>query len=261
VSVLEADQLSVRLGDAPVLRELGFRVESGARVGLIGPNGSGKTTLLRAAGGLLPYAGTLRLFGQPASAWSDRERARRLAFMRQAPQLTFDFSVEDLVLLGRTPHKPWLAGYTTADRERAHDALQQVGLGGFAERSVQALSGGERQRVFLAQALVQDADLLLLDEPTTHLDVHHQFGFMKQLQRFVSEEHRTVVAALHALELAARFADRLLVLTDEGRLAASGPPDEVLHEDLIARVFHMKAAVRHAPDVPPRITYQEGLKV
>ena len=252
--LLSAQQVSVTLDQQPILHDLSFDVAEGTWTGLLGPNGSGKTTLLRAISGLLDYDGTLTFEERAVDRWPTRALARRLAFVRQSPSLTFDFTVADLVLLGRSPHKSWLQSYSQADHAQMHDALSHVELDGFADRSVLSLSGGELQRVFLAQALVQEADVLLLDEPTAHLDVHYQFTFMDQVQELV-ENGRTILAVFHDLELAARYADRLLVL-DEGRLVADGPPTEVLTPDLIARVFRMQAEVEHTLDGALRIDYQ-----
>ncbi|WP_456427239.1 ABC transporter ATP-binding protein [Rhodocaloribacter sp.] len=248
-----ADRLNVSLDGKAILRDLGFTVEAGTWVGLLGPNGSGKTTLLRTLGGLLPYTGTLTLFDRPVHAWKPRALARRLAFVRQATTLSFDFTVEELVLLGRAPHKGWLDVDTRADRKRVQAALAQVDLAGFESRSMLSLSGGEQQRVLLAQALVQEAEILLLDEPTAHLDVHHQFEFIDHVHGLV-KAGRTVIAAFHDLELAARFADLVLVL-DRGRLAAAGPPRDVLTEDLLASVFRMKTRLEPSDGGILRIHY------
>lgn len=253
MSILTAQQLSVRLDDQTILDDLAFDLAPGTWVGLLGPNGSGKTTLLRAISGVLPYEGALRLDDREVTAWSPRALARRLAFVRQSPSLTFDFSVQELVLLGRAPHKSWLQSYSAQDRSMVREALTQVDLAGFAERSVLSLSGGELQRVFLAQALVQEADLLLLDEPTSHLDVHYQFAFMEQVAALVARGC-AVFAVFHDLELAARYADRLLLL-DGGRLVADGPPAAVLTPERIAQVFRMDASVEPAPDGSLRIDY------
>jgi iron complex transport system ATP-binding protein len=239
--LLSADVRRVRLDGHPILHDLAFAMTAGTGVGLIGPNGSGKTTLLRALGAHVPVEGTITLDGRPVEDWSAAERARRLAYVRQAPSLTFDFTVEELVLLGRAPHRGWLQRYRRDDRARVRAALRRVDLDGFADRSVLSLSGGETQRVFLAQALVQEADLLLLDEPTAHLDVHYQFSFMEQVRALVNEG-RGVLTVFHDLERAARYAERLLVL-DGGRLVADGPPADVLTPGRIAEVFGMEARV------------------
>ena len=251
---LSAQSCSVSLAGAPIVREVTFGLEEGGCTALLGPNGSGKTTLLRAIGGMLPYAGRLELDGRPVRNWSARALARRVAFVRQAPALSFDLSVEDLVALGRAPHKRLLEGRTRADRRRVQEALEAVELEGFAGRSVLSLSGGELQRAFLAQALAQEAPLLLLDEPTAHLDVHHQHTFFERVRR-LTREGRTVLAAVHDLERAARYADRLLVLHTDGHLAAAGPPADVLTPALIADVFRMKAQVNTLGEEPLRVRY------
>lgn len=254
MALLSVDQLRVVLDGHTILEDVAFEVPSGSWIGLLGPNGSGKTTLLRAIGAHIPFEGILELDGHPVEQLNARRRARRLAFVRQAPSLTFDFTVEEFVLLGRAPHRGWLQSYRTVDRARVREALERVDLGGFEERSVLSLSGGELQRVFLAQALVQEADLLLLDEPTAHLDVHYQFAFMEQVQGQVAEG-RTVLAVFHDLELAARYADRLLVL-HEGRLRADGRPQAVLTPTCLAEVFGMRARVGRRKDGTLRIDYQ-----
>jgi iron complex transport system ATP-binding protein len=253
LSFLSVDQLTVTLDGYTILRDVSFDVSAGRWVGVLGPNGAGKTTLLRALGSLVQFEGHVHLRDTSIDQLSDQARARALAFVRQARSLTFDFTVEEFVLLGRAPHRGWLQSYRASDRERVRAALARVDLEGFASRSVLSLSGGEMQRVFLAQALVQDADLLLLDEPTAHLDVHYQFSFMEQVRAQVSEG-RTVLAVGHDLELAARYADRLLLL-DEGELRAEGPPASVLTPDRIAEVFGMRVTRDRHPDGSLRIDY------
>ena len=250
--VFSADALHVALDGRTILHDLGFTVEPDSWVGLIGPNGSGKTTLLRTLAGLLPYAGTLTLDGEPVADWKPRAMAHRIAFVRQSPSLAFDFSVEEFVLLGRSPHHGWLEGFTDDDRRHVRAALDELDLRDFARRSLDTLSGGEQQRVQLAQALAQEAGVLLLDEPTAHLDVHHQFDGMDRVAGL--QPPRTVVAAFHDLAFAARYADRLLVL-DGGRIVADGPPAAVLTPDLIRSVFRMEADVVAAPDRPLDIRY------
>jgi iron complex transport system ATP-binding protein len=251
---LDVENLTVRLAGRPVLHQVGFGVDRGTWLGVLGPNGSGKTTLLRAIGGLLPFDGSIRLDGRPLDEWSDRDRARRLAFVRQSLGIAFDFSVQDVVLLGRAPHKGWLTPFDRNDRRLVRDALHHVDLEGFEDRSMFALSGGEQRRVLLAQALVQQADLLLLDEPTTHLDVHHQFEFLDHVRRLV-DGGATAIGVFHDLELAARYTDRVLVL-DDGRVRADGPAREVLSTELIARVFLMEVESRGAGDSDLGLRYR-----
>ena len=253
MALLSLETVGVRLDGQQILRDVSLSLDAGTWVGLIGPNGSGKTTLLRAIGAHIPFNGQIVLDGRSVTDWSAQERARRLAYVRQAPSLTFDFTVEELVLLGRAPHRGWLQAYGTGDRSRVQEALSMVDLDGFATRSVLSLSGGELQRVFLAQALVQEADLLMLDEPTSHLDVHYQFSFMEQVQHLV-QGGRTVLAVFHDLELAARYADRLLVM-QEGGLVARGAPADVLTPACIAEVFGMRARIERRTDGTLRIEY------
>ncbi|NNE71760.1 MAG: ABC transporter ATP-binding protein [Rhodothermales bacterium] len=233
--------VAVSLSGKSILEGINLEVPAGTWLGLLGPNGAGKTTLIRAMSGLIPSTGSIELNGKPIQAWSDRERARQVTLVAQSVPMYFDFSVLDLVLLGRAPHKNWLAPYHDADRDIALKALAQVDLSGFEERSVLTLSGGEVRRALLAQALAQDTPILFLDEPTSHLDVHHQFEFVRHVRSLV-DAGRTVVGVFHDLELAARFSDRIAVLAD-GTVAAHGTPAEVLTPSLIARVFRMQASV------------------
>jgi len=257
MALLTGSKVGVTLDGTPILRELDFDIPAGEWTGLIGPNGSGKTTLLRAINGLVAYEGSLQLDGREIRYWSPRALARRMAFVRQSTPLSFDFRVDELVMLGRAPHKGWLDTNSAADRSHVQQALERVDLLPLADRSVLSLSGGERQRVFLAQALVQQADVLLLDEPTTHLDVHYQFAFLEVVHEMV-REGRTVIAVFHDLELAARYADRLLVM-HQGQLHRTGTPTEVLTSDLLASIFRMKATVDHGTGDGPSIRYHAAL--
>ena len=255
--LLDIHRLHVSLQGKPVLRGLTFSVPRGVFLGLLGPNGSGKTTLLRAISGILPYEGVLELEGRALARWKPGELARCLAFVRQSTALTFDFSVSELVMLGRSPHKSWFSGYSSRDRACVAEALAQVDLQGFGDRSVLSMSGGELQRVFLAQALVQEPRLLLLDEPTSHLDVHYQFDFLDRI-RLLVENGTTVITVFHDLELAARYASQLVVLK-QGVMAAEGSPEEVLTSEMIASVFRMDAEVVTAPYSALHIHYKTPL--
>lgn len=255
---IAARGVGVKIDATEILRKVSFRVPNGRLIGLLGPNGSGKTTLLRAVGGLLPFRGDIRILGRSVRAWKPRDLAQQLAFVRQSVSLSFDFNVSELVLLGRSPHKRWLRDYTAEDRTLLADALESVDLTGFEERSALSLSGGELQRVFLAQALAQEAGILLLDEPTAHLDVHYQFEFMELIRSLV-ESGRTAVAVFHDLELAGRFADELIVL-HRGRLAASGSAVDVLTSELIASVFRMDAQVVREGDGHLHIRYRSPVE-
>ena len=250
--LLSIRDLRVELGGRLILDGVSFDVDRGQWIGVIGPNGCGKTTLLKSISGFLDFEGVIEIDGRAIDGWKRRELARTIAFVRQNHELNFEFEVKDLVMMGKTPHKGWLEPTTRSDIRDVRRALEHVGLTGFADRDALSLSGGELQRVFLAQALVQDAGLLLLDEPTTHLDVYHQYDFLDQVQGLVGAG-RAAVTVFHDLSQASRYCDYLLVIQD-GRQLAFDPPAEVLKADLIRSVFRMHASIAHTEGVAS-ITY------
>jgi cobalamin transport system ATP-binding protein len=241
VTAVSLDSLSVELGRARVLHEVDAGVTSGEWVALIGPNGAGKSTLLRALAGLVPYSGSATLDGDEVSRLPRRALARRLAFVPQAPLLPAGMRVGEYVLLGRTAHLGPFGAESAHDLETAGRALARLDLGGLATRRLQTLSGGEQQRAVLCRALVQDAPLLLLDEPTTSLDIGRQQQALELVAALREQSELTVVCAMHDITLAAQYADRLLVLSG-GRLVADGAPGEIATAELIAE--HYGAEVR-----------------
>ena len=241
MALIEATNLQVNIGLKPILRGLDFRVEPGSKVGLVGPNGSGKTTLLRTLAGLTDYTGSVKITGKEVRRWKVRTLAQRLAFLRQTTPIAFDFTVREIVELGRGPHKRMMDWDTQQDRRLVDDALNTVDLSGYGNRSIKSLSGGELRRTFLAQALVQQATIMLLDEPTAHLDVHHQFRLLRLIEN-LAESGRTILVVFHDIELAARYSDVLFVV-HQGRIAASGPPETLLTRELMASVFRMECTV------------------
>jgi iron complex transport system ATP-binding protein len=241
VNAIELERVTVTLGGRPVVRDVSAAVEHGAWVALIGPNGAGKTSLLRAVAGLVAHDGVVSLLGTPASELDRRERARRLAIVPQEPETPPWLTVAEYVLLGRTPHLGPLARESATDRDAAWLALTQLDLEPFADRVLGTLSGGERQRAVVARALAQDASIVLLDEPTTALDIGHQQQTLELLEALRATHGLTLVAAMHDLTLAAQYADRVLLL-DGGSVVADGTPDEVLTESALAE--HFGAAVR-----------------
>jgi iron complex transport system ATP-binding protein len=241
VRAIVFESLSVTLDGHPALRGIEAAVDEGEWLALIGPNGAGKSTLLRVVAGLVPYRGELGIAGRRANGLRQQERARQVAFVPQAPLLPAEMAVADYVLLGRTPYVGYLGSETRRDLEAVDRTLARLDLTQLAHRRLGSLSGGERQRAVLARALAQEAPLLLLDEPTASLDVGRQQQVLELVDVLRAEQGLTVLAAMHDLNLAARYADRLLFLA-EGRLVADGSAAEVLSEELIA--LHYGARVR-----------------
>lgn len=220
--------VTFRYADVPVLRGFSLSVGQGEMVGLLGPNGSGKTTALRLLiGGLSPETGAVCIDGRPRRAAERRTLAKRIAIVPQEVQVTFDFRVEDLVLMGRGPHVNWLRGDTPRDRAIVRAVMHEVGIADLAERPFRQLSGGEKQQVALAMALAQEPEILLLDEPTHNLDIANQVGLFDLVQRLRAERRLTVLAVIHDVNLAALYCDRLILMRD-GRVIAEGAPDAVV---------------------------------
>ncbi len=219
------------------LRGISLSVAPAEVLGLVGPNGSGKTTLIRAVTGMItPASGVVRLLGDDVAALSQRERALRAAVVPQHPLLPDAFTALEIVLMGRTPHLRLLQNEGAADLMAVERAMCATGTWEFADRPAGELSGGERQRVVVARALAQEAPLLLLDEPTAHLDLGHQAGVLDLMRRRCREERRGVLAVVHDLTLAARYCDRLVLLS-AGKVAAEGRPEEVLRSDVLTKVY------------------------
>jgi iron complex transport system ATP-binding protein len=252
----------------PVLRGLDLRVEAGELLALLGRNGSGKTTLLRALAGTLPRdAGVVSLFGRDLATWSRIELARRVAVLPQNLALPDGFRVAELVEMGRAPHATRWFGSSAEDAAAVERALADADAIDLAERHADELSGGERQRVLVAMALAQEPDLLLLDEPTLHLDIAHQAALLGSVARLQALRGLTVIAVLHDLNLAAAHAPRVAVL-DGGRIAADGAPTSVLQPSIVRELFgaavdlartadgrafvvpHGPRAARNEPSVP-----------
>lgn len=244
---LEARDLVAGYGRRTVLRGVSFAAGPGGLTAVLGPNGAGKTTLLRVLARLLkPAAGEAALDGRAYAGWSRRDFARAVAYAPQSEHAVLPLTVGDAVALGRAPHRGWLAPWAPGDREAVDAVLADFGLGGLRDRPLDALSGGERRRVTLARAMAQAPRVLLLDEPTAHLDLRHQADLMARLRRLAGECGLTVVCTLHDLNEAATFADRIVIMA-EGAVAAAGVPDEVLRPELLAAVYGLEVAVDRHP--------------
>lgn len=232
-------ELQVTLQSRKVLQDINLELGSGEIVGLLGPNGSGKSTLLRCLAGLIPrHAHHIQFDGTPLNKISVRDRAKQLAFVPQHAGMDGDLSVEQIVRLGRTPHRRGLFGWNESDNQAVENAIHQMKLSALRHRLWRQLSGGERQRCQIARALAQQPRVLILDEPTNHLDIEYQLELMTLITRLPI----TVVVALHDLNLAANYCHRL-VLLKSGKVIASGPPDAVLTPNLIENAWHVQANV------------------
>ncbi|MGZ8610672.1 MAG: ABC transporter ATP-binding protein, partial [Actinomycetota bacterium] len=235
--------VSAAYGAAPVVHGVELEVRSGEVVGLVGPNGSGKTTLVRVASrALRPSAGRVELGGRDLAGMNAREVARLVAVVPQDLTPAFSFTALELVLMGRTPYLSRWGGGGQEDWARARAAMAATQVQHLADRPVEELSGGERRRVVLAQALAQDAPVLLLDEPTTHLDVRHVLDLLGVVRGLASREGTAVVGILHDLNLAAASCDRLVAL-HRGRIVADGTPGEVVTPTLLREVYGVEADV------------------
>lgn len=261
--VIDGFSYRYRKQDDLVLDGFSLTVSGGEVVALAGPNGCGKTTLLRAAAGLLaPVAGSIHINREPTAVHLLRpeRRARLTAAVPQFAQLPPGFTVNEAVMTGRIAFHGWFGPESEADRAVVAAALEAVGLQASGGQFVQTLSGGGQQRVWIARALAQEAPILLMDEPTAHLDLRHQVEALALLRRFAREAGRAVLVAMHDLNLAARFADRI-ALMERGRLTASGAPADVLTGERLSSVYSLPMSViRHPVHGYPLIIPDGGIR-
>ncbi|MDQ3151736.1 MAG: ABC transporter ATP-binding protein [Actinomycetota bacterium] len=242
MSRLSLEGLGAAYRGRRVLIDVSVSVPTGRWLAVIGPNGAAKSTLLKAVAGLVPHTGTARLGGVDLAGLRPRTRARTVAYAPQNPSLPTGLTVTDYALLGRTPHLRLLGRESRRDLDVVGRVLARLDLEGLADRSLGTLSGGEAQRAVLARALAQEASLLLLDEPTTGLDVGHAQALLELVDRLRTEDEVTVVSSLHDLTLAGQYAHQLLLLVD-GRAVATGAPADVLTEELLAHHYGADVAV------------------
>lgn len=261
MTAIACQDVVVAFDGVEVLRGVDLWVPPGGWVTVVGPNGAGKSTLLRAVGGIVDATGSIDLGGRPAAGMTRREMARLVALVPQEPVIPRGMRVIDYVLLGRTAHLGFFEAEGAADLDVAVKALADLDAGPLADRTVDTLSGGERQRIVIARALAQESPVLLLDEPTTALDVGHQQEVLDLVDRLRAERNLTVLATMHDLTLAGQYADWLVML-DAGEVVVAGSADEVLTEEAVAR--HYGARVRVVPDeagpivVPVRRSGSDG---
>ena len=244
---LQIEQVYFSYLDGLVLHNIDLSIKAGKMVGLLGPNGSGKTTLLKLASGILkPAQGEIRLNGHSISQLSRKFIARNIAVVPQQFHIPFAFTTGEVVMLGRTPFLRPLVEESETDRRLVNNALELVGIKELAQRRFDELSGGERQKVILAMALAQQPKLLLLDEPTVHLDIAHQMEILELVRSLNMGQGLSIIAAMHDLNLAALYFDRLILLK-EGKIWADGTPNQVLTEPIISEVFSASVRVEQHP--------------
>lgn len=244
---LRFERATIGYGDTPVLNDISLEVIPGEVLGIVGPNGVGKSTLVKGASGILtPISGRIRVDGKEISELSPPDRARLIAVVPQATKLPEAFTARDVVLMGRTPYLGWLDREGESDFRIAVQTMARTNTNGFADRKIGELSGGDQQRLLIARALTQTPSVLLLDEPTAHLDLRHQDEILNLITSLAKEEGLTVLITLHDLNLVARFADRVALLSN-GRVQKLGNPEQVLTPEELTSVYGMEIHVTSHP--------------
>jgi len=248
MSRIRTDKVTLAYDEgAIVARDLTVEVPAGRITSVVGPNGCGKSTLLRAMARLMkPKGGAVYLDGDAIFRLPTREVAKRLGLLPQAPEAPEGLTVRELAAQGRYPHQSWLRQWSKEDERAVEEALETTGVLELADRPLDTLSGGQRQRAWIAMALAQETETLLLDEPTTYLDMAHQLEVLQLLNRLNRGEGRTVLMVLHDLNNAARYSDHIIALSD-GRVFAAGLPEEVVTPELLREVFGVEADVVSDP--------------
>lgn len=265
--ILHFHHVAAAYGEREILKDITLSIYEGEFSGLIGSNGTGKSTLIKCVSGLLsPKRGNITICGKENSSLKSRQRAQMVAVVPQSYHVEYDFTVEDIVMMGRNPYLSFRKKEGQIDREIAEKAMEMTNTKIFRDRCYNELSGGERQRVVLARAIAQKPKILLLDEPTSALDVHHQIEVMELITRLNREEHMTILAVLHDINMASRFCQRMIMLQD-GIVSVDGTPQEVINRQNMESLYEMKLMIResplfHKPEIVPiRVTPEEKVAV
>ncbi len=248
------DEISVRYDQKITLQNFSFSVEKGEILSIIGPNGSGKSTLLKAISGFTPYyEGVVQLEGINIKSMKSKQIAQKMCMLSQKNQAPPDMTVKDLVSYGRYPHKKWFERLDEEDMEIVEWAIRKTYLTAYQDRTVASLSGGESQRAWIAMALAQRPKILLLDEPTTYLDIAHQHEVLELVRELNQEMGMTVLMVLHDLNQASQYSDRIVVV-QSGEKAMAGTPKEVMTQEMIRNVYRMDSEIQYRPtEIKPRI--------
>lgn len=236
---LSVDNLTWSVGDKEIVSDVSLKIRKGEFVGLIGPNGCGKSTLLKNIYRVLtPDTGTILLDDDNIGGMGSKELARKMSVMIQENSVEFDMNVMDMVMLGRYAHKRMLGNMTKEDFAIARDALREVGMSDYEDRSYLSLSGGEKQRILIARVLAQKADFIILDEPTNHLDIQYQF----QIMDILKSQNVTVFSSIHDLNIAAYYCDRIIVMK-KGKIIHFGTPEEILTPEILDELYHIRSEI------------------
>jgi len=259
LAILNAERISYAPTPRFSIHDVNITAEQGERIAIIGPNGSGKSTMLRLITRLLqPNTGTVVLDGHDIRAMKGNEIAKILAMLPQMQTGQHDLTVRDLVRYGRHPYQRWFSGMSKEDREIVEWAIHATRMDHLADQQLQSLSGGERQRAWIAMSLAQLPKVLLLDEPTTFLDISHQFEILELISQLNKEMNMTIVSVLHDINQAAQYSDRLIVMK-EGRMVAQGTPSEVLTHEMFEQVFEITVRI-HYDDPYPYVRLMQCLR-
>lgn len=246
-AIIDARSIHFQYDGVNALRGVDLKAKKGEMLGVIGPNGAGKSTLLKILAGLLhPGRGEIYISGEPIKKITRKELARILAWIPQSETREVPLTVSEIVSLGRYPHRKGILGLSERDKEAIKDSLLKTNMWDLKDRLFFELSGGEAQRAILARALAQEPEVLLLDEPTSHLDLRHRISFGKLVRDLVKKEGKTAIWVSHDLNLAARFSEKLILL-DKGKVVASGPVEEVLKEEILQEVYKIRVKVLRPP--------------
>lgn len=259
--MLKAENLVKVYERQTVLQQVSSQVQAGECLGILGPNGSGKSTFLKiCAGAVNPDQGSVWISGQSIGDMKPKERARRIAVLPQRGLPPFPISVKEYLLMGREPYQTWWPWYQKSDYQKVEEWIHKLQLQEDQAKTLDQLSGGERQRVAIGQAMIQEPEYLLLDEPLNHLDLKYQYTLFRLLDQLKKEKNLVIVIVLHDINLAAQYCDQLLFLK-EGRVMGYGKPHEVIHPELIEKVFEVKPVIVHSPEFSvPQILFSDFKK-